>query len=262
MIIIHEMVIALPCSLCPCVPSMVTWLCVPSMFTIGSVVLRLAKFLIHAAVPPGGDHLIPWSSSSLLAPHALPVKAVRQAAASAADSTTQQLQLPVLGIWATKPLVVEQNVPPTHSCLQQPQQQQQQEQTGMDNECSAATTSATRGTSDTIQSRQGTKELAVRLTQLQQFPWRRFHVVWPRLCLGSSHCNIQVRKVSGCSPGGWSLAAALQCSGHWLQQVGFRSTGSNDTASKSLGNCLDDLHQCTHNLCERNVTADKGRYSA
>lgn len=168
--------------------------------------------------------MIPWSSSSLLAPHALPVRAVKQAAASAADSTTQQLQLPVLGIWATKPLIVEHNVPPptTHNFLQQPKQQQ--EQSGRDWESSAATASATLVTSDSTQSRQGTRELAIRLTQLQQMPWRRFHVIWPRLCLGSSHCNIQVRKVSGCSS--WwvvTTAAAGCCSRQVPGQLGVMS---------------------------------------
>eukprot|EP00879_Flechtneria_rotunda_P013363 GHRR01013953.1.p1 GENE.GHRR01013953.1~~GHRR01013953.1.p1 ORF type:complete len:551 (+),score=223.72 GHRR01013953.1:242-1894(+) len=39
----------------------------------------------------------------------------------------------------------------------------------------------------------GTKGvLARRLLQLQSVgSWRRYHVVWPRLCLGSAHCNIQ-----------------------------------------------------------------------
>jgi hypothetical protein len=33
--------------------------------------------------------------------------------------------------------------------------------------------------------------LRARLHHLQCMGWRRMHVVWPRLCLGSSHCNIQ-----------------------------------------------------------------------
>jgi hypothetical protein len=37
--------------------------------------------------------------------------------------------------------------------------------------------------------------LQARLWRLQGMEWRRMHVVWPRLCLGNSHCNIQVGRL-------------------------------------------------------------------
>ncbi|WIA18520.1 hypothetical protein OEZ85_009970 [Tetradesmus obliquus] len=84
----------------------------------------------------GGDHLIPWASSSLLFPRQLP---------------SWPGQLPAPALWARQPAIVQWPQP--------------------------AAAAAAGGEAVAEQESVG--------------PWSHFHVVWPRLCLGSSHCNIQ-----------------------------------------------------------------------
>ena len=184
---------------------------------------------------PGGDHLIPWSSSSLLAPAQLPVRATKQAAAAAASaSRTQHLQLPVLGLFATKPVIVEQQLQhagPESSTVSLQQHsstgtQKQGGAPGSGNKAAVGHVTAAGAQQGVAQHQVASSErgydtleaslepemaslgpavaavgptgasdqgvLAGRLARLQGLDWRRFHVVWPRLCLGSSHCNIQV----------------------------------------------------------------------
>lgn len=182
----------------------------------------------------GGDHLIPWASSSLLFPRQLP---------------SWPGQLPAPALWARQPAIVqwpqpaaaaaaggeavaEQEVLPDQqqqedSGLMQQQEQELQHEmhqpsgvtssssstvplpctiadaahAGIESPAAAAAAAASTATEDSSSTgataaaaaaARAAGPLSQRLLALQSVgPWSHFHVVWPRLCLGSSHCNIQ-----------------------------------------------------------------------
>jgi hypothetical protein len=161
----------------------------------------LLMVLLLLLLLAGGDHLIPWASSSLLFPHALP---------------SWPGQLPAPALWARQPAIVQWPQPSADAAeaaaapaaaadLAYTQQEQdhllQQQEQELQHEFHQPDATPLPGSmpaddNDDEQANAGSAAaaaaaagpLSLRLLQLQSVgAWCHFHVVWPRLCLGSSH---------------------------------------------------------------------------
>ena len=133
----------------------------------------LAAFEVRAVFSTaGGDHLIPWASSSLRAPEALPARAAGGALA---------------GAWAARGAAVVEDARPRGGG------DDGGGSNGGDGGCASAAV--------------GLLGMRGRLRRLRRLPWRRFDVAWPRWAPGPLHNAIFMHGPGG--PLGAAVADAV-----------------------------------------------------